>query len=1726
MHSVVSLAGCGRVVIMLRITAISAGAVEYLIRGCGCQYDAPKVELDLDRAAGLTAERAAGREKGAAAYFAAAVDQGDPQGYWFGTGMEAMGLPFASGDVARPDDVRAVFGQLRRLESTEKDPEFLGRRPPTYKTEAQRLAVLKAQEKGPISRERLQELEQQAASTETRRGVAYYDFTFSAPKSVSVYWAALLAAGATEQAAAVAAAHDKAVEIAIAYADEHIVSTRTGWHGARVSGNESVGRFEAGRGSVWTLWRHSTSRANEPQLHTHGGMLNRTTTATGEVRALDGAAFRAYKEAIATAYVRALEQLVSEATGARFALRPDGVAREIVGVDVQLCAEASTRRGQVQERVAELVAWYVERHGREPGGLARKAMADMATLETRAAKTAESGPAAVAAWGAARLERMLDLIDEVAAAGYDPAGLAPAAGQAPGHAVIAATLEGRAVTVEMTGQQVVAGVDRAKVVAAAVADVQGQYAVWTHGNLAAALDDRLGDAHQLGVGAAERPVVLEALTREALAVAGVVRVSAPDPVAVPAELRRADGGSVYRRANYERYATTAHLAMEDGLVGLARTPVAASIGGPELAVLEVELAAAGLSPDQVGAVAGIVSSGRVGDVLVGPAGAGKSHTVSAMAKVWGEQTGGRVLGLATSQIATQNLAGLGLESVNTSRFLMAYQPDPVTGQPRERLAAGDMLVLDEAGMSGTGELHAITALAKAAGAKVVYTGDHAQHGSVAAGGIFAHLAEVIGAHELTVVHRFAAEWEREASLQLRAGDHAAVIAYGDHGRLRTGTLEEMQAAATRGWLADTLAGKQSLLIVGTNVHAAELSERIRERLIELGRVSPETLAEAGVQRQKLSVGDRVQARENNYRLRVDPAVGEDGRAGPAWPVTNREVYTVIGKDLETGNLLVRDRFGATAHLPEDYVREHVSLAYAVTGHGAQGLTVDTGHPIVDRDSTREALYPASTRGRECNILYLVTERAPDAHDPERIAESARERLSAVLDRSAVQQAATRVLAEGQAQAASLQTIGALFDIASGELARERHHGLLAARLEAGVVERVEGEAGYGRLLRTLRETDLAGHHLDAVLDQALTGRGLGDADSVSDVLRWRVRYHAEHRDPERRVDPGDWTTLAPAADGPVGEYVHALAQRASMRQAQLGRDVADRAPGWAVEALGAVPAAETVGRGDWELRAGIAAAYRELRGIDDEQVSLGAAPSREQELPRALWAHAVEALGRAADVTDHRALDDAALYQQVERWERELAAAPGWVAEQLAQAVEAAHEERIAHQLATAELAALPADDARRVELAAERDRAGVWADWHAERAAQFEADHEARQVWAAGTRAQEQQARLAAEELDRRGLPVHRDLTPSPEPGREPVIEQTRAVATKRGIAANQQQEALAADERQLSASQLELDRQEERAAAAMQTVREQLDRRERETAWQARPDRILTDTGLVEALAKVEQDRVARLEQTEALRGQISERGEQVAAGRGEQVAALAARLARWGETVGAHERLAEAEQQTAAAEQAMRQAQQRGQSLHWQAETTPWYRSGRREQLRAESQQEAARYERARGEVDAWREQTRERAEALRAQTGQYHHRAAPDWAREQLAQAQADYPAARVAAQQQDEAALARQQQHLARQDTETDKTAGRAGELAAEQARRGNLGPAEQAEEQGWQRDDQMARIRAGIAQAGRDRDAHGHNDNSAEAMIERARYDHSYDQGRDQGRDQGFGMGR
>src|SRR5690606_27978016 len=139
------------------------------------------------------------------------------------------------------------------------------------------------------------------------------------------------------------------------------------------------------------------------------------------------------------------------------------------------------------------------------------------------------------------------------------------------------------------------------------------------------------------------------------------------------------------------------------------------------------------------------------------------------------------------------------------------------------------------------------------------------------------------------VRRFSHAWEWPASLRLRDGDLSALDDYDKHGRLRAGgTTEQAEWKASRAWLADTLAGRRSLLLVGSNEAAARVNADLRAELARLGKV-----AEDGVALERegtvAGAGDLVQARRNHWRLGI--------------PVINRQTFTVE-EALEDGSLRV------------------------------------------------------------------------------------------------------------------------------------------------------------------------------------------------------------------------------------------------------------------------------------------------------------------------------------------------------------------------------------------------------------------------------------------------------------------------------------------------------------------------------------------------------------------------------------------------------------------------------------------------------------------------------------------------------------------------------------------------------------------------------------------------------------------------------------------------------
>ncbi|MFY7069009.1 AAA family ATPase [Nocardiopsis changdeensis] len=794
-----------------------------------------------------------------------------------------------------------------------------------------------------------------------------------------------------------------------------------------------------------------------------------------------------------------------------------------------------------------------------------------------------------------------------------------------------------------------------------------------------------------------------------------------------------------------------------------------------------------LHVDQADAIAGVATSGRGVDVLVGPAGSGKSTTLGYLADLWKEKTSAPVVGLATAQNAANIL---GAKKVNGAKAFDATHNIAkwlyLVESGKTRVVPGSLIVVDEASMVTTTHLKEIQDIAAQARAKVVWAGDHAQLSAPGAAGAMRHLVELGGAYELTKVHRFAEAWEAEASLKLRDGMAEALTAYDKHGRLAAGSRADMEAQALRSYLADYLDGKDTLLLASTNESASALSGRARAALVEAG------LVEAGGTRLRdantASVGDLIVARANDTHIKV----GEDQR-----PLSNRDVLRVV-EVLEDGGIRATLREeDATSDipvtLPAAYVADQVELAYAGTTHAAQGRDVHTCYSIVDGTVTDEMLYVMMTRGQEGNYGYGVVEdqgadlrtgpeqaqeytaelrQAGARQRGERLAgehaqrarEADEQRLgvfAAAMQREAVDPMATEAMLGEAERPRHLGHLGAMWlDMtreytARGYLERAAERGVLAPHH----LERALKEEALSTLGRMLTRLEMAGYPADTILDQAISSRELGTAEEISQVLYWRIDGDADKHgidvaslDPSEQQINATWSERTTDLGVPAIDVArHDIAQRMDERTRELAERAAHQPPRWLVEHIGPVPAdTRTRERDQWMQRAGRVLAYREQWMHQAESDAIGPAPSRANPEQRAAWLAAHDALGAPEGVRDLSGASLGELYVLRAAYERETRWAPAYVAEELRAASLQAREldQQVSHLRAEARQ---EQDDERRVALEAQAQaRAELAQEMHAHRQ-DLERIDAARQRWYDATEDKRVLAERADQELRRR---------------------------------------------------------------------------------------------------------------------------------------------------------------------------------------------------------------------------------------------------------------------------------------------------------------------------------------------------------------------------------------
>jgi len=227
----------------------------------------------------------------------------------------------------------------------------------------------------------------QNAGADNRR--AGWDFCFSAPKSVSTVWSQ--GDQATRQQ--IQAAQQKAVKAALAHLEKYAIARRG--HGGAEAEQCKI---------VAASYEHSTSRTQDPQLHTHCLVANLAIREDGTTGTIEPKQMYEHKMAAGAIY---RSQLAREMQQLGFQVERDGDSFRICGSLIELEKEFSKRRAEIEKALEEK-------------GFTGAKASEIAALDTREKKGLRPRVELFEEWQAAGREHNFDLEAVRAAEPSDP----------------------------------------------------------------------------------------------------------------------------------------------------------------------------------------------------------------------------------------------------------------------------------------------------------------------------------------------------------------------------------------------------------------------------------------------------------------------------------------------------------------------------------------------------------------------------------------------------------------------------------------------------------------------------------------------------------------------------------------------------------------------------------------------------------------------------------------------------------------------------------------------------------------------------------------------------------------------------------------------------------------------------------------------------------------------------------------------------------------------------------------------------------------------------------------------------------------------------------------------------------------------------------------------------------------------------------------------------------
>lgn len=785
--------------------------------------------------------------------------------------------------------------------------------------------------------------------------LALHDFTFSAPKSFSVVWSQL----SDETRHSMQDAQATGVRAGIGLMSRKAAFSRQG----------KGGLIKSEVGLITSLFEHGSSRENDPQLHTHGVILNVGIRPDGTTGSIETRDMMQWQGAAASIYHATLAW---EARQMGAQIRMNGKIPEIEGIPHAVARAFSQRRQQIEAAVeaAQVEAGMTADVTRANRGLVQKAV-----IETRDAKNELTRAELQALWvergqalGFTEAEAL-----EVLTLGEPVVELTAVELLAAARRAVAALTETdatfyepalyTAVAVELCGQADAGAIDRAveamkRELVYANEIVQRKQAVTlgsgppTDGMIALAgeIEERrlligaepiltpemlesFAEVRQYLDAYSEKVIGLQ--TRDPLAPPEIRQVfSTQEMVLCEADLvRRAGEQSPEHRLDAD--VVRAAIAERDAQI---RAAVAADLKAKGLDAED----AAGLEAEQRNAIEHACLSDASISVIEGTAGAGKTFSATTVAEIYKSQ-GYAVHGLSAAWAQALNLRDEA--KLDSGRAIAGWLNDVRKG--RLALDARSVLVVDEAGMIGARQLRHVIELAQDAGAKVVLLGDTKQQGSVAAGVALSTIVAVTGSARLDTVRRQTNAAERAAvPLFFNGRAKEALEAYA--GRI---AIENGRDATQAQLIADWQTSRQAhspeldaklnshLILALDRATVRELNLRAHEALREAGELGADALCVRTIDSQEhgdadedlieFRAGDEVQIRANS----------KDDL------VFNRTAGRVERVNLEAGTFDIRMSDGRAINIdPQDERwqdsdgRLALQYGYATTINASQGLT--------------------------------------------------------------------------------------------------------------------------------------------------------------------------------------------------------------------------------------------------------------------------------------------------------------------------------------------------------------------------------------------------------------------------------------------------------------------------------------------------------------------------------------------------------------------------------------------------------------------------------------------------------------------------------------------------------------------------------------------------------------------------------------------------------------------